>query len=154
MLTTQQKGNLVESLVANLITIQSAGAISASIPIVDDFGVDVVLTRKVGFRTLYLQVKSRFEPNSKHKGRFDFNIQKSTFSSSRRLFVLLVYYKQKSNEIDTMWFIPSSAVKAGAVQLKKYYRVITHLTPASTSRWEKYRTSFPALIGTIRKRMF
>lgn len=148
MLTASQKGNLIESLIANLITLNSNGEIAPSIPIVDDFGVDLLLTKKGSFKTLYLQIKSRFKTTSKFKNRCDFTIKKNGFKSDPSMYVLCVYFNEHEAEIETMWFIPSEVVESESVS-NAAHRIVASINNESSDKWSKYKCSKIDLIDKL-----
>ena len=64
-LSASQKGQIVEQLVAATCLLQSKGLLRVARPLVDDEGVDLIVTHKVSDKGVLLQVKSRFTLNKK-----------------------------------------------------------------------------------------
>lgn len=149
-LTSVQKGNIIESQIANILMLVSDGDLTPSLPIVDDYGVDIVLGAKSTFNTVSIQVKSRFVTNSRYKNRLDFQIQKKGFQADKRLFVLCVYFDQSAGSIDTMWLIPSLDIAGNAVSLEKHYRVVASRTLSSSDKWSGYKVSPQDLVAKLK----
>jgi len=86
-LSSIQKGNVIESQVANMLMLVSDGELAPFVPIVDDAGVDLIVTAKGGFSTLFLQVKSRFVTTGKFPNRLDFQVKKDSLVKSSQMHV-------------------------------------------------------------------
>lgn len=148
MLTASQKGNIIESQIANMITLLSDGEIAASIPIVDDFGIDLLLTKKGSYKTLYLQIKSRFVTNARYKNRCDFGVRKEGFVPNDAMYVLCVYFNRTNSEIETMWLIPSLVVERESVS-NRTHRIVASKSSGSTDKWSQYKCNPKELIEYI-----
>jgi hypothetical protein len=148
-LSTVQKGNIIESQIANILILQSDGNISPSIPIVDDNGIDLILNLKNSFKTLFLQVKSRFITNKRYKNRLDFQVDKNKFNVSNNYYVLCVYFDQDESKIDTIWLIPSENVSLDSVKLEKFYRIVANRNENSNDKWSEFKVSQKELIQKI-----
>jgi hypothetical protein len=148
-LSSVQKGNIIESQIANLLMLVSDGALSPSLPIVDDYGVDIVLGTKNSDATIFIQVKSRFVTNSRYRNRLDFQIQKRNFRVSKKLYLLCVYFDQTAGKIDTMWLIPSTKLLSGVVELEKYYRIVASRTENSKDKWSAYKVTPEKLVRKL-----
>ena len=145
MLTASQKGNIIESQIANMITLLSNGEISASIPIVDDFGIDLLLTKKGRYKTIYLQIKSRFS----HKNlRCDFDIRKVNFVPDKNMYVLCVFFDRPNNDINTIWLIPSEFVNEHSVSTGTH-RIPASINPDSSDKWSKYKLGPMELVDKL-----
>jgi len=59
-LSDSQKGRVIELLVGATLILQSDGALRVSVPLVDDEGVDLVVSNRRNDKTVLLQIKSRF----------------------------------------------------------------------------------------------
>lgn len=148
-LTSVQKGNIIESQVANILMLVSDGELTPSLPIVDDYGVDIILGIKGTFNTIAIQVKSRFVTNSRFKNRLDFQVQKAGFRHDQKLFVVCVYFDQIAGEIDTMWLVPSKNVYESAVSLEKYFRIAASRSESSSDQWSSYKVSPKELVEKL-----
>lgn len=150
MLTASQKGNIIESQIANMVTLLSDGEIAASIPIVDDFGIDLLLSRKGSYNTLYIQIKSRFVTGKRYKYRCDFGVRKQGFSPHPKMYVLCVYFDQQTETIDTIWLIPSKEIEVNSVG-KRAHRIVASRNPKSVDKWSKHKVTPKQLIDNIMK---
>ena len=148
MLTSSQKGNLIESHVANMITLLSDGEIAASIPIVDDFGIDLLLTRKSKYNTLFFQIKSRFVTGKKNKNGCSFGVKKKGFSAHNRMYILCVYFNQQTEIIDTIWLIPSNEIESNCIG-NLTHRIVASKSPISKDKWSKYKVTSKQLVDKI-----
>jgi transposase len=148
-LSSQQKGKIVESQIANLLILLSKGTLTPNLPIVDDYGIDIVLGRKGSVDSLFIQVKSRFKTSSRQQNRLDFQIEKQKMVIDQKAFLLCVYFDQTIDSIKTMWLIPSSEVKSNAIRLKKYYRIACSYSDASEDKWAKYKVDAEALVRKL-----
>lgn len=151
MLSSKQKGNIIETQIANIITLLSEGNICPSIPIVDDYGIDLIINKRGEYKTLFLQIKSRYVTNNKYKNRLDFQVQKTSFNISKSLYIICVYFNQGENKIDTMWLIPSIELKEKAIELEKYCRIVANRLETSGDKWSKLKVSPVQLIDKLSK---
>ncbi|MGG1520212.1 hypothetical protein ABE504_32880 [Paenibacillus oryzisoli] len=149
LLSSVQKGKLIESQIANMLTLVSDGQINVSIPIVDDDGIDLLVNRKGCFNVVFLQVKSRFVTTSGFKNRLDFQVQKSSFKVSDNFYILCVYFDQAKNEIDTMWLIPSIEVKNQSVSLELHFRIVANRNEVSNDKWSGFKVTPERLISSL-----
>ena len=105
-LTDSQKGKIAEHLVGAACLLQSDGAFLASVPLVDDEGVDLILTHKKTNQTLLLQVKSRFTLSK--RGNYRTQVRKAVLLPSPSKFLLFVFYdKVRAALGERMWLVPS-----------------------------------------------
>lgn len=148
-LSSMQKGNIVESQIANLLMLASNGNLSPFLPLVDDAGIDLILTAKGTYNTLFLQIKSRFKTTQHYKNRLDFTIQKSSIINSPKLYVLCVYFNQELGEIETMWLIPSHDFFKGAIELAKSYRIVASRSDKSSDKWSKFKVTSQTLVKNL-----
>lgn len=149
-LSPVQKGKIVEAHVANQIMLLSEGELSPFLPIADDAGIDLVVTRKRRFSTLFLQVKSRFKASNRNKNRLDFQVEKESIVDSPQMFLLCVYFPEKEGTIRQMWMIPASVVIAKAIPLESAYRIVANWRDGSNDSWAPYRVSPVELVSKLR----
>jgi hypothetical protein len=57
MLNDKQKGKLIESMIANTLMRESNGELCASVPLVDDYGVDIVVNKKGIYKVFFANQK-------------------------------------------------------------------------------------------------
>lgn len=61
--SSKQKGDIAEARIAELITLYGDTTLSCYKPISDDEGIDLIVKEKGSFKTMYIQIKSRFGDN-------------------------------------------------------------------------------------------
>lgn len=144
-----QKGNIVESQIANLLMLASNGNLSPFLPLVDDAGIDLIITAKGTYNTLFLQIKSRFKTTQNYKNRLDFTVQKSSIIKSPKLFVLCVYFNQELGEIEEMWLLPSHDLLEDAIKLANGYRIVASRSDKSKDKWSKYKVTPQTLVKNL-----
>lgn len=152
-LSASQKGRVVEQLVAAACLLQSDGRLRVSIPIVDDEGVDLVVSHGETGRTLLLQVKSRFSLN---RGNYRSQVRRVALHPSPNRLLLFVYYDTDRAALgDTMWLIPSmgfARLLAGQKQDRDTYIFQSRFTSAG-DMWRPYRIPVQELASGLLHRL-
>lgn len=148
-LSSVQKGNIIESQIANTLILISEGRLCPSIPIVDDSGIDLIVNKKNSFKAIFVQVKSRFVTNARYENRLDFQVKRETFSVSDNFFILCVYFDTSKSEIDTMWLIPSTEIIKSAVKVKNEYRIVANRGDRTNDKWSKYKVDKVQLVSRL-----
>ncbi len=106
-LSESQKGRVIEQLVGATLILQSNGALRASLPLVDDESVDLVVGNRSNDKTLLLQIKGRFSLSG--RGHYRANVRRATCVSNPNKFLLFVYYDTTVAGLgETCWLIRSS----------------------------------------------
>ena len=106
-LSESQKGRIIEQLVGAALILQSDGALRVSLPLVDDEGVDLVVSNRRNDKTALLQIKSRFALSG--RGRYRANVRRATCSANPNKIILFVYYNTAAMALgDTCWLVPAS----------------------------------------------
>ena len=59
-ISSQKKGSITEARIAELIILYGKTSLSCYKPISDDEGIDLIVKEKGSFKTMYIQIKSRF----------------------------------------------------------------------------------------------
>lgn len=124
-ISSKQKGTILENRIAELITLGSEGKLTCYTPFADDDGIDLIIKEKGKFKTLYVQVKSRFLLN---KGRFIQNIGTSTFQADQNSVIVFAFYNDVALDVETLWVIPSedfkkkALLKAPGKNYKEFFR--------------------------------
>jgi hypothetical protein len=104
-LSASQKGKIVEQLVGTTLVLQSDGRLRISIPLVDDEGVDLIVSDKDTDKVLLLQIKSRF---TLHNGNYRTDVRRVALRANKNRYLLFVYYDRgNANLGKTMWLVPS-----------------------------------------------
>lgn len=139
-LGSTQKGKVVESLIAATCILGSDGELSVSVPLVDDEGVDLILTPKGGGRSIFVQVKSRFMLTK--RGHYRSQIRKKTFVPREDYYIIFSYYDSDRAQLgETLWLVPSVTFKenlSGQNQDRKNYIFQSRLS-SKRDMWKPYR---------------
>ena len=138
VLGSTQKGKVVESLIAANCILGSDGKLSVCVPLVDDEGVDMVLTPKGGGQSIFVQVKSRFTLTG--KGYYRTQIKKKNFLPRENLYIIFAYYDSEKAQLgETLWLVPSVDFDKNLKgQLKKQYYIFQSGF-TSQDMWEPFR---------------
>lgn len=148
-LSASQKGRVVEQLVAAACLLQSDGRLRVSIPIVDDEGVDLVVSHGESGKTLLLQVKSRFSLNS---GNYRSQVRRVALHPGSSRFLLFVYYDTAKAALgEVMWLVPSTdfaKLLAGQKEGRDTYIFQSRFT-SERDMWRPYRIPVQELAGQL-----
>lgn len=144
MLTSKQKGNILEHRFIELISLGSEGKLTCFTPDSDDDGIDIIVNKRTDFKPLFIQVKSRFKLNS--NGSFSQDIGTNTFKPDDKFWLCFFYYDMDNLDIDTIWLIPSYEFleKSNELNPENYsqkLRISASIKELSQDKWHKYRVS-------------
>ncbi len=107
-LSSKQKGDIAEARVAELIVLYGDKALSCYKPISDDEGIDLIVKEKGSLKTLYLQIKSRFELTPRGSKQFVQTPSVESVADSYKMALVFVYFDiQKGDIHDRIWFVPA-----------------------------------------------
>lgn len=129
--------------------LSSKGECRVSIPMVDDEGVDLIVSNATFDFPILLQIKSRYSLSKRQHYRTD--VRKSTLSPSLRRFLLFVYFDASRSRVgDIMWLIPSmDFIKNLARQNpKRKVYVFDSSFRSRRDMWQRYQTS-PEMLGDM-----
>ena len=105
-LSESQKGRIVEQLVGATLILQSDGRLRASLPFVDDEGVDLVIGNRANDKTMLLQIKSRLSLSG--RGHYRADVRRATCNPNPNKFLLFVYYDASAAALgETCWLVRS-----------------------------------------------
>lgn len=151
-ISSKQKGNITENRVVELITLGSKGRLTCYTPNSDDDGIDIIVNQKGQFKSLYIQVKSRYTLNKANQ--FIQNVGLSTFNIDVNFYIIFVYFNPNTLEIESLWFVPSvefkdnSYLKKAGDTYKPFYRFSAN-PRVSLDKWEQYKVHKTQLGMTI-----
>jgi len=135
-LSSKQKGDIAEARVAELIVLYGDRALSCYKPISDDEGIDLIVKEKGSLKTLYLQVKSRFELTPKGSKQFIQTTPVESLTNSYKMALVFVYFDSQKGDInEKIWFVPAPD-----------FIQIAHLIPANEEKKREARYRFNANI--------
>ena len=103
--TTKQKGDIAEARVAELVTLFGDEALACYRPISDDEGIDLIVKQKGSLKTLYIQIKSRWQDKS---GSLIVDVKKKTLVNNYSMGIVVCMFDIEATDIwDYLWFIPA-----------------------------------------------
>ncbi len=105
-ISSKQKGDIAEARVAELITLYGETSLSCYRPISDDEGIDLIVKPKGEFKSVYLQVKSRFGDNP--DAIFTATVKSSATINDNSLAIIFCFFDTEKGDVwDYVWFIPA-----------------------------------------------
>jgi len=150
-ISSSQKGRVIEQLVGATLILQSNGALRVSLPLVDDEGVDLVVSNRSNDKTLLLQIKGRFSLN---KGSYRTYVRRSTCTSKSNKFLLFVYYdKEKTALFEKCWLVPASKFCKLLSNQSSTQRYTFQSTFESNDMWKHFRYQLKDTAATILKEL-
>lgn len=104
-LSSRQKGDITEARVAELVALYGETALSCYRPISDDEGIDLVVKQKGNLKTLYIQVKSRWQDTT---GALIVDVKKRSLLNNYAMGLVICMFDIEAGDIwDYVWFIPA-----------------------------------------------
>jgi hypothetical protein len=143
-LTSTQTGVIGENLLVNAVMKTSDGRLSAFQPVADDDGLDVLFFDKLTGNSIALQLKCRtvtlFKPGTKDRGNsVHFEVRKSTYSDSRRAYLVAGLLNDELTHFETTWFVPMSELPKVARDGKSKWVMRVNKATTSRDRCTPYR---------------
>lgn len=125
-----QKGEIIETLIANMVTIKSEGNLLVYRPIVD-LGIDLIIDKKDRFNPVFIQIKSREAtfPRSEKFSNF-WNTSTIKIKPHDRFYLLFLRIDYDTGDVKSLWFMPSRDFNADNYKGKnanKYKSTIDNL---------------------------
>jgi len=103
--SSKQKGDIAEARIAELITLFGDEVLSCYRPISDDEGIDLIVKQKGSLKTLYIQIKSRWQDKS---GSLIVDVKKKTMVNNYSMGLVVCMFDVEAADIwDYIWFIPA-----------------------------------------------
>lgn len=143
MVSSKQKGNILEHRFIELISLGSDGNLTCFAPDSDDDGIDIIINRKMDFKPIFVQIKSRFNLNN---GLFSQDIGTNTFRADKKFWICFIYYNPDNFDIENIWLIPSidfheKSNEINPENYKQKLRFAASVKEDSKDKWCKYRVS-------------
>lgn len=138
-LSSKQKGDIAEARVAELITLYGDTEVSCFKPISDDEGIDLIVKPKGQFKTLYLQVKSRFGNNPSEI--YTATVKTSGVIDNYSMAFVFCYFDTFEGDVDDyLWFIPAHDFiqKANHLQNDKMLGFVAGRKQNASNKWDDY----------------
>ena len=128
-----QKGSIAEARIAELIVLYGDSGLSCYKPISDDEGIDIIVKQRGSLKTLYLQVKSRW--NSAGDTMIA-DVKKSSLTDSYAMGVVVCRFDVDEGDVaDYLWFIPAPDFIRLAEDNGTRYRL---RTVKHDDKWDEY----------------
>jgi len=105
-LSSKQKGDLAEARVVELITLYGAEGLLCYRPMSDDEGIDLIVKTRGGFKTMFLQIKSRFGtiPNLVYTA----TVKRKTLIDNYSMALVFCYFDLIEGDLwNYLWFVPA-----------------------------------------------
>lgn len=155
-ISTMMKGKIAEDWIASLVTLYGDQALSCYRPISDDEGIDLIVKQKgpILDKTLYLQIKSRYNLTEKGKA-FVSTVKASTVVDSYRMAIIFCYFDFVIGEFqDNLWFIPAIDFLDKANKLKENrLGFVASPTTGEGKKWDNYLIEKKDLANAILRQL-
>jgi hypothetical protein len=102
---SQQKGNIGESRIAELLTLYGNEGLSCYRPVSDDEGIDIIVKKRNTLDSAYIQVKTTFGP-SNGRGFVSTVKDKNLITKARMLYVFVYFDTTEGDLFDYIFCIP------------------------------------------------
>jgi len=138
-LSSKQKGDIAEARVAELITLYGDTEVSCFKPISDDEGIDLIVKPKGQFKTLYVQIKSRFGESP--SGIFTANVKASGVLDNYSMVLVFCYFDTLDGDIsDHLWLVPAPdfVSKANKLMNGSLLGFVAGRKQNNTNKWDNY----------------
>ena len=138
--SSKQKGNILEHRFIELISLGSDGNLTCFAPDSDDDGIDIIINRKMDFKPIFVQIKSRFNLNN---GSFSQGVGTNTFKADEKFWICFIYYNPENFDIENIWFVPSIDFdkKINPKNYKRKLRFAASVKENTKDMWSEYRVS-------------
>jgi hypothetical protein len=137
--SSKQKGDIAEARVAELIILYGEPSLACYRPISDDEGIDLIVKPKRQFKTLYLQIKSRFGDNP--DAIFTATVKASSITRDHSMAVVFCFFDTDVGDIwDYVWFVPAPDFIDTSNKLEggNTLGFVAGRTRRESNKWDKY----------------
>ncbi|MDD5774905.1 MAG: group I intron-associated PD-(D/E)XK endonuclease [Candidatus Omnitrophica bacterium] len=138
-ISTKQKGDIAEARIAELVTLYGETCLSCYKPISDDEGIDLIVKEKGSFRTMYIQIKSRFGDDPGEI--FTSTTKSSSIADNYSVAVIFCYFDTTKGDLhDDLWFVPAPDLLKRANQLSKGRMLgfVAGRKRKESNKWDSY----------------
>jgi len=135
-LTSIEKGDIIEDRIKELLVLYGQGLLNVYKPVVDKEGIDLLVTKSGTFKTIFIQVKSRFNAVENNQLVLTIKKQKPHYS----YYVVGAAFNPATLELeDRLLLIPSHELDTHGVHLKNgTTRVTASLKANSQDVWQQF----------------
>lgn len=137
--STKQKGDIAEARIAELVTLYGETCLSCYKPISDDEGIDLIVKEKGSFRTMYIQIKSRFGDDPGEI--FTATTKTSSIADNYSVAVIFCYFDTTKGDLhDDLWFVPAPDLlkKANKLNGGKMLGFVAGRKRKESNKWDSY----------------
>ena len=138
-ISTKQKGDIAEARIAELVTLYGETCLSCYKPISDDEGIDLIVKEKGSFRTMYIQIKSRFGDDPGEI--FTSTTKASSIADNYSVAVIFCYFDTTKGDLhDDLWFVPAPDLlkKANKLNGGKMLGFVAGRKRNESNKWDSY----------------
>ena len=137
-ISSQQKGSIAEARIAELIILYGKTSLSCYRPISDDEGIDLIVKEKGSFKTMYIQIKSRFgvgEPKN-----YKTTVKEKSLIDNYSMAMAFCYFDNEEGDIwKYIWFVPAPAFIKNASKLKGgRFGFVAGSQKKESNKWDDY----------------
>ncbi len=153
----KQKGDIAEARIAEIILLYSKEpGLSCYKPLSDDEGIDLIVKTKGEFKTMFLQIKSRFgiEPNLVYTA----TVKRKTLIDNYSMALVFCYFDLSDGDLwDYLWFVPAPDFIKMANQLQggKMLGFVAGRKKKESNKWDRYlidkRDLARVIVGQMRR---
>lgn len=150
-LSSKQKGDITEARVAELISLYGETALSCYRPISDDEGIDLIVKQKGNFKTVYIQVKSRWQDTT---GSIIVDVKRKSIRENYAMSLVVCMFDIQAGDIwDYVWFIPAPDFMRLAAPTGDYLRFTSGKNTGREGKWDEYLVDKRDLADAILNQM-
>lgn len=105
-ISSKQKGDIAEARIAELITLYGDTNLVCYKPVSDVEGIDLIVKEKDDFKTIYIQIKSRFGGNPDKA--YTATIKVKSMIDNYSMAVVFCYFDTEEGDLwNYLWFVPA-----------------------------------------------
>lgn len=157
-LDTKTKGDIAEARIAELIMLYGDKDLVCYKPISDVEGIDLIVKEKYSLRTLFIQIKSRFQFSGTS---MTFAPKVSTVIDNHKMALVFCYFDLKAGDLyPKLWFIPAPDFIEGAGKIPaeqtgdiERYRFVGSLSGKETNKFNEHLVDKKDLANAILKQL-
>jgi hypothetical protein len=153
-ISPQQKGDLMEARIAELITLYGETSLSCYRPISDDEGIDIIVKEKHVPKIMYLQVKSQFGDNLDKA--FTAKVRGKNVIDSYSMALIFCFFDTAKGDLwDYVWFVPAPDFqkKAKRSRDEKNLYFVAGRKKRESNTWDEYLIDKRKLADAILRQM-
>ena len=137
-ISSQQKGSIAEARIAELIMLYGKTSLACYKPISDDEGIDLIVKEKGSFKTMYIQIKSRF--GSGEPKIYTATAKEKTLIDNYSMAMVFCYFDSEKGDIGQhLWFVPAPTFIKNANQLKgERFSFVAGYKKNESNKWDDF----------------